>query len=100
MDWVILFTTFGILFLGELGDKTQLLVFNLTLDHKKPYKIGIGATVGFAAIVTFNVFLGTIITNFVPISIIAFISGIIFIIISILEIPKIRELYIKKKNKI
>jgi len=99
MDWVILFITFGILFLGELGDKTQLLVFNLTLDHKKPYKIGIGATLGFAAIVTFNVFLGTIITNFVPISIIAFISGIIFIIIGILEIPKIRELYIEKKKK-
>ncbi|HDZ54332.1 MAG TPA: TMEM165/GDT1 family protein [Candidatus Nealsonbacteria bacterium] len=31
MDWVILFTTFGILFLGELGDKTQLIVFNLAL---------------------------------------------------------------------
>ena len=98
MDWIIFFTTFGILFLGELGDKTQLIVFNLTLEYKKPYKVGIGTTLGFAVIVTLGVFLGTIITNFLPISIIAIISGIIFIIIGILEIPKVRELYIEKKK--
>ncbi len=99
MEWIILLTTFGILFLGELGDKTQLIVFNLTLEHRKSYKVGIGATLGFAVIVTLGVLFGTIITNFAPISIIAIISSIIFIIIGILEIPKIRELYIEKQKR-
>ena len=99
MEWIILLTTFGILFLGELGDKTQLIVFNLTLEHRKSYKVGIVATLGFAVIVTLGVLFGTLITNFVPILIIAIISGTIFIIIGILEITKIRELYIEKQKR-
>jgi len=76
MDLFILLTVFGILFLGELGDKTQLIVFNISLEHEKKYKVGIGATLGFAAIVTLGVFFGTIITNYIPLNLISLISGI------------------------
>ncbi|MFX1242222.1 MAG: TMEM165/GDT1 family protein [Promethearchaeota archaeon] len=34
MDPVTFLITYGILFIGELGDKTQLIVFNLALDYK------------------------------------------------------------------
>jgi putative Ca2+/H+ antiporter (TMEM165/GDT1 family) len=97
MDWGILIITYGILFLGELGDKTQLIVFNLTLEYEKSYKVGIGATIGFALIVSIGVFLGTIITQFIDLSIIAFLSGILFIIMGVLEVPKIRKLYQERK---
>ncbi len=100
MDWVILFTTFGIIFVMELGDKTQLIVFNLALEHEKSYKIGIGATIGFAVIVSLGVFLGAVITNFIPISTIAIISAIIFIVLGIIEIPKIKKLYHEKSTKL
>jgi len=86
MDWIIFLTVFGILFLGELGDKTQLIVFNLTLEQEKSYKVGIGATLGFAVIVTIGVLFGSIITNYVPISLISIISGIIFILLGIIDI--------------
>lgn len=85
MDIITLFITYGILFLGELGDKTQLIVFNLALEYKKFYKVGIGVTIGFALLVTIGVFFGVVITQFVPIFIISIISGNIFIIIGILE---------------
>ena len=98
MEWVIFFLTFGILFLGELGDKTQLIVFNLTLEHEKPYKVGIGATLGFAVIVTIGVFFGLIITRFIPLLIITVFSGIIFIIIGIIEARGLKELYKEKKS--
>ena len=65
MDWIIIFITYGILFLGELGDKTQLIVFNLTLEHEKSYKVGIGATLGFALIVTIGVIIGTFISQYI-----------------------------------
>jgi len=98
MEWVIFFLTFGILFLGELGDKTQLIVFNLTLEHEKPYKVGIGATLGFAVIVTIGVFFGLIITNFIPLLIITIASGIIFIAIGIIEARGLKQLYKENKN--
>jgi len=98
MNWIILLTTFGILFLGELGDKTQLIVFNLTLEHEKSYKISIGSTIGFAIIVTIGVFFGVVITTYGPLSLITLISGIVFIIIGILGIPRIRKIYREKHN--
>ena len=100
MEWVVFFLVFGILFLGELGDKTQLIVFNLSLEHQKPYKVGLGATLGFAVIVTIGVFFGMIVTRFVPISIIAIISGIVFVVIGILESRGLKKLYHERKQKI
>ena len=98
MEWVIFFLTFGILFLGELGDKTQLIVFNLTLEHEKPYKVGIGATLGFAVIVTIGVFFGLVITNFIPLIFITIASGIVFIVIGIIEVRGLKQLYKENKN--
>jgi len=100
MDWIILLTTFGILFLGELGDKTQLIVFNLSLEQEKPYKVGIGATVGFAVIVSLGVFIGAVLTQFIPLSVINIISGIVFIVIGLLGIPGIKKIYDEKKNPV
>lgn len=93
MEWFILVIVFGILFLGELGDKTQLIVFNLALEHKKAYKVGIGATLGFAAIVTLGVFIGAVITAFIPLTVISIISGIVFIVIGLLEARHLKALH-------
>ena len=99
MDFITILITYGILFIGELGDKTQLIVFNLALEYPKFYKVGIGASIGFAVIVTFGVFFGAFITAFVPIFIISLISGIIFIIIGVLESRNLKALYIENKQK-
>ena len=100
MDWLILLTTFGILFLGELGDKTQLIVFNLSLEQENPYKVGIGATIGFAVIVSLGVFIGAVLTKFIPLSVINIISGIVFIAIGLLGIPGIKKIYDENKNQV
>ena len=98
MDLVTFFIAFGILFVGELGDKTQLIVFNLSLEHKKSYGVGIGATLGFCVIVTLGVFFGAIITNFIPISLISIVSGIVFIIIGVLDARHLKGLYLERKQ--
>lgn len=100
MDWIIIFITYGILFLGELGDKTQLIVFNLTLEYDKSYKVGIGATLGFAVIVSLGVIFGAIITQYVDLSIITLLSGILFIVIGALELPKIKKLYYERQKNV
>jgi putative Ca2+/H+ antiporter (TMEM165/GDT1 family) len=98
MDFLIILLTYGILFVGELGDKTQLIVFNLALEYPKFYKVGIGASIGFAVIVTFGVFFGTLITTFIPVFLVSIISGIVFIIIGLLESRNLATLYKKSKQ--
>ncbi len=100
MDFFVILIAYGILFLGELGDKTQLIVFNLALEYDKFYKVGIGATIGFALIVTIGVFFGAIITELIPLFIISIASGIIFIIIGLLETRSLKELYLSRKNEV
>ncbi len=90
MDFLVFLTTFGLLFLGELGDKTQLVVFNLALRFKESWKVGLGATLGFATIVTLGVTVGVIIEDFIPIAIVTYICGAIFLILGIVGIVGLR----------
>lgn len=99
MNLEVLFITFGVLFIGELGDKTQLIVFNLALEYKKFYKVGIGATMAFGLLVTIGVFFGAVITNFIPLFIISITSGLVFIIIGLLETRDLKKLYLDHKLK-
>lgn len=99
MNWEVLLIVFGLLFIGELGDKTQLVVFNLALEYNKFYKVGIGATIAFGLLVSIGVFFGAVITNFIPLFIISIVSGLVFIIIGLLETRDLKELYIDHKTR-
>lgn len=98
MNFTTILIVYGILFIGELGDKTQLIVFNLALEHSKFYKVGIGVTLGFVVLVTIGVFFGTVITKFVPIFIISIVSGAVFIIIGFIEAFNLKKTYLERKN--
>jgi putative Ca2+/H+ antiporter (TMEM165/GDT1 family) len=99
MNIVVLFTVFGIIFLGELGDRSQLIIFNLVLElDEKPYKVGIGASLGFAVIISIGILFGNFITEIIPIFIISIISGLVFIIIGILETKDLKTLYYNRKT--
>ncbi len=98
MDVLIILITYGILFIGELGDKTQLIVFNLALEYKKFYKVGIGATLGFAVIVSIGILLGSLITQIIPLNVISLISGLLFIIIGIYELRDIKSIYLNERK--
>jgi len=99
MDIVTFLITYGILFLGELGDKTQLIVFNLALEYKKFYKVGIGVTIGFVILVTIGVFFGAVITRFIPLFLISIVSGIVFLLIGLLEALNLKNLYLEHKKR-
>ena len=98
MEIAVFLITYGILFIGELGDKTQLIVFNLALEYKKFFKVGIGATLGFAVIVTIGMLFGSLITEFVPLALISLISGLLFIAIGLFELRHIKSLYLNERK--
>ena len=47
MDWRVILTTFGVIFLAELGDKTQLAAMTLAAQTRRPWAVLIGAVYGF-----------------------------------------------------
>lgn len=44
MDWKILMTTFGAIFLAELGDKTQLACILMAAKTGKPWTVFVGTS--------------------------------------------------------
>jgi len=58
MDWKLLTTVFGLLFLAELGDKTQLAVITMTAKTNKPLIVFIGASVALVLLTILGVVFG------------------------------------------
>ncbi len=48
MDWRVMITTFGVIFLAEMGDKTQLAAMTMAAESKKPLAVLIGASLALA----------------------------------------------------
>jgi putative Ca2+/H+ antiporter (TMEM165/GDT1 family) len=50
MDWRVLLSTFGLLFVAELGDKTQLAVISQTCKSHRPWEVFAGASLALTAV--------------------------------------------------
>ncbi len=79
MDWKILLSSFGLVFLAELGDKTQLTTMMLTARSNAPAFVFAGA----AAALVLSALLGTVfgeaLDKVVPQSLIQVGAGVAFI---------------------
>jgi putative Ca2+/H+ antiporter (TMEM165/GDT1 family) len=58
MDWKVLLSTFGLLFLAELGDKTQLAVITQTCRYHRPGAVFLGASLALAVVTALGVLAG------------------------------------------
>jgi putative Ca2+/H+ antiporter (TMEM165/GDT1 family) len=84
MDLRVLLTTFGIIFLAEMGDKTQLAAMTMAADSKKPWAVFIGASLALAAVSALGVLVGSVIGNYVPIEWVKRAAAVGFIVIGVL----------------
>ena len=66
MDWKIFASAFGMLFLAEMGDKTQLAVLTLTAESKKPASVFLGSVLALAVVTLLGVAVGETISRFIP----------------------------------
>ena len=55
MDWRLLVAIFGLVFVAELGDKTQLAVITMTARTGKPITVLVGAVVALALVTLLGV---------------------------------------------
>lgn len=65
-EWRVLLSKFALLFVAELGDKTQLDVISMTAKHKMPFLIFVGAALALAAVTLLTVLGGELLTRFIP----------------------------------
>jgi len=84
MDLRVLFTTFGIIFLAEMGDKTQLAAMTMAAQTKRPWAVFIGASVALAAVSGLGVIVGSVIGDYVPLIWVKRIAAVAFIAIGVL----------------
>lgn len=79
MDWKLVLTTLGMVFLAELGDKTQLLVFTLSSQHRAPWAVFLGAWLALSAVSLLGAFVGGLVGKFLPTRYVQLGAGILLI---------------------
>ncbi len=84
MEWKLLASTFGVIFLAELGDKTQLAAILLAAKTQKPWTIFIGASLALVAISALGVVFAAVITQYVPENLIRKIAAGAFVLLGLL----------------
>ncbi|SKA97469.1 Uncharacterized protein family UPF0016 [Caloramator quimbayensis] len=80
----IILTTFFLVFIAELGDKTQITTMLLSADTSSKFAVFIGSALALICSSFIGVMLGSIINKYIPPNIIQLASAVAFIIIGVL----------------
>jgi putative Ca2+/H+ antiporter (TMEM165/GDT1 family) len=84
MNWKVTLTTFGLIFLAEMGDKTQLATIAMAAKTKAPRAVFLGAALALVLVSLLGVLLGALLTRYVPIEVVKKISEVSFLAIGVL----------------
>jgi putative Ca2+/H+ antiporter (TMEM165/GDT1 family) len=83
MDLKVMLTTFSMIFLAELGDKTQLATFALAAENKTRLAVFIGSAAALVLTSLLAVILGSAIGRLVPENLIKVGAGAFFILLGL-----------------
>jgi putative Ca2+/H+ antiporter (TMEM165/GDT1 family) len=83
VDWRVIAGTFGLIFLAELGDKTQLAAIAMAAETKSPVAVFLGATVALALVTLLGVAVGGTLTRVIPARYIRMVAGALFVVMGI-----------------
>jgi putative Ca2+/H+ antiporter (TMEM165/GDT1 family) len=83
MDWKLIASTFGVIFLAELGDKTQLAAMTMSASSRKPLSVFIGASLALAAVSAVGVAVGAGLSEVVPMNVVRKVAAAAFVLIGI-----------------
>jgi putative Ca2+/H+ antiporter (TMEM165/GDT1 family) len=84
MDWRVFLTTFGVIFLAEMGDKTQLAAMTMSAESKKPLSVFVAATLALTAVSAIGVVVGGVLGHYVPLIWVKRVAALAFIVIGVL----------------
>jgi len=75
----VLLSTFALLLVAELGDKTQLAVISMTAKHKMPLWVFLGAALALVSVTALGVLGGEFLTRFIPEAILRKVAAVLFV---------------------
>ena len=84
MDWRVFLTTFGIIFLAEMGDKTQLAAMTMAAQTKRPWTVLAGSALALTAVSAIGVVVGGVVGEYVPLIWVKRVAAVSFIVIGVL----------------
>ena len=84
MDWKLVLSTFGLIFVAELGDKTQLAAFSLAAKAESRWAIFVGSSLALIATSALAVLAGEAIARVIPPIWIRRGAGLLFIVLGVL----------------
>lgn len=98
MDVLPIVTTFLLIVVGELGDKTQLAVISLSSKYKATH-VFLGAMLAFLVVDGVSTLVGGPLLAFLPLNIVQAVSGTVFIVFGIFPlIPRKEKVTAPKKS--
>jgi putative Ca2+/H+ antiporter (TMEM165/GDT1 family) len=84
MDWRTVASAFGLLFVAELGDKTQLAVVTQVCRHRRPWAVFLGASLALVAATAIGAAGGQLMGRLIPRSILRFGAAVAFMVMGAL----------------
>lgn len=84
MDWRVMLTTFGVIFLAEMGDKTQIAAMTMAAEKKRPWEVFIAASLALVAVSAIGVVVGGVVSQYIPLEWVRRGAGALFILIGVL----------------
>jgi len=84
MNFKTFLTTFGLIFVAEIGDKTQLAAITLVAQTRQPWAVFLGASLALTAVSLIGVMAGSVLANYINPEYLHRVAAVAFIIIGAL----------------
>lgn len=84
MSWDTFFSTFFLVFMAELGDKTQLAVITQTCKYRRGLPVFVGASLALSGVTALGVGGGQALSNLIPEAAIRAVAAALFVIMGVL----------------
>ena len=83
MDWKVFLTTFGTIFIAELGDKTQFAAIAASAGSSSKFSVLLGVVLALSFAGILGVLAGSLLGEFIDPSVMKWVSGGLFIAVGV-----------------
>ena len=83
MDFKVMLTTFGMIFLAELGDKTQLATFCFAAESQSKLAVFLGSAAALVLTSGLGCLLGSVVSRFIPANYMNMGAGALFVVLGL-----------------